>query len=143
VNTPPPMDLQAPPEPKTLGELLDRVMDTRGYHSLAELARHTSVPDKTLYAWRSGTRNRKRAPRRSQLHAFAEDLNWPEGMVFRAAGLTYDEPAVDPEALEISHLWRQLSPAEKRMTERLMRDLIEGRRPPAAGPAKGEPGTGR
>jgi hypothetical protein len=126
-------DLNGRPEPKTLGELLDYIIDARGYRSLAELARHTSIPAKTLYSWHIGTRNLKRPPSPQVLAAFAADLNWPEEMVFRAAGRAYPGQPLDPGKLEVAHLWRQLEPWEQRAAERLMRDMIEGKKPPEPG----------
>lgn len=119
-------DTERPP-PASMGELLDYVMATRDYRSLAELARHTTIPYQTLWAWHNRSRSMKRAPARPVLTRFARDFGLPETMVFLAAGLTPPEPGpvMDPEDIKIAHLWRQLPDPKRKAVEAMIRAMLD------------------
>jgi transcriptional regulator with XRE-family HTH domain len=113
-------------EPASLAELLQYVMDERGYTSLKELSRHTEVPYQTLYAWLRATRNVKRPPAVSVLQQFAADLHLSEALVFRAAGRAFPEPgALDGAELQVLHLYQELDDADRRVAEQMLRSLAE------------------
>ena len=124
-------DPTAPPEPTTLGELLQHVMDQRGWENLKQLSRHTQVPYQTLYAWLKATRNMRRPPAVPVLQQLAKDLDLSEAMVFRAAGRAYDQPdELDAAELQVLHLYQELDPADKAIAETMLRSLAERARDP-------------
>jgi transcriptional regulator with XRE-family HTH domain len=115
-----------PADPATLGELLERLIDQRGYKTLAELARHTTIPYPTLWAWQQRTRNLQRPPAIKVLKKFADDLNVPEATVFRAAGRAVPQHGqLADDELELLHLYQELGTTDKAFAGQMLRSLAE------------------
>jgi transcriptional regulator with XRE-family HTH domain len=114
--------------PATLGELMDWLIDQRGYRSLAQVAKQTDIPYSTLWAWKQRTRNVQRPPAAQILRQFAADLDLPEGMVFRAAGRAYSATTageLGDDELQVLHLYQELAPADREFAEQMLRNLAE------------------
>jgi hypothetical protein len=125
----------------SLSALLDHVIDRNGYGSLHELASHTTIPYKTLYAIHKGTRNRKRPPTVEWIQTFARDFGMPEATVFRAAGRAYSDPgSLDSLSLELLELFKALPHDDQQRAIRIVAMLLAispDKRPFAEGVIRG------
>lgn len=109
------------PPPTNFAELFDLIMDRNGYENLHRLADHTSIPYKTLWSWKDGTRSAVRSPAASVLRKFAADMGMPEALVFKAAGRSYTDPgALDDGALQLVSEYKGLPEKEQKRLLRIV-----------------------
>jgi transcriptional regulator with XRE-family HTH domain len=111
--------------PGTLRDLIHWLMDDRGYASLQALARQTSIPYSTIWAWQDGTRAAEFPPSEKVLRTLAADFGLPERVVFRAAGRAVPEPGEpDADTQRIVHLYSALSAVDRALVTAVARHLV-------------------